>query len=128
MSTITPVVAGTSDPSPFLGSMSQTAPLCRVFQYLFSRLKNLKRVREIHRARNPGEVTSFQRIGRFPAYKVFFLFLQRRGLIRNRTVGRVHNHAESCGSLETSRVVLDIPIRRVSDLPDALQVGMAVTG
>src|SRR6266850_6458015 len=33
MSTITPVVAGTKDPSPFRGSISQTAPLCREFQY-----------------------------------------------------------------------------------------------
>src|SRR5438094_4731050 len=95
----------------------------RKYDYRIRRLQNLKRVWQIYGSRKAGKITLFHRVGGQAIFEILFLLGQRVRLVGNFST---FNNTESRRYLVSTSVVQKIPVRRVADLPNALQVGVAV--
>ncbi len=93
--------------------------------HLIPALHDLKRVRHVRDARNAGQVTLGFGVGRLAVLVVLLLLQQRRGRVRDFVA---LNHTFASGNTKPRAVVLNIPCGGVDDLPDALDVRLAVGG
>jgi hypothetical protein len=112
-------------------------------------LEDLERIRHVVGARHAGQVALDLGIGSEPVLLVVLLLLERGGQVRNRVAldhtqagghradrahlddfRRRHRHelARHHGERGPRGVRLEIVIRGVQRLPDAIQVGLAVLG
>ena len=96
-------------------------------------LNDLKRVRHIHGARDTRQIAFDFRIQVHPIGEVFFLLLERLGLVRNRTAfndAKPGSNGEFRAELPewagSRSMAFDVPICRVHGLPDTVQVWFAI--
>nr|ABZ06408.1 hypothetical protein ALOHA_HF4000009L19ctg1g5 [uncultured marine microorganism HF4000_009L19] len=92
-------------------------------QHTVGKLQNLKRIGHIRDAGHPGHIALGFGVCGPAAVKVLLFFRQRPRLIGN--LIPLHD-ASPGGHSQSPRMVLNIPRGRVEDLPNALQVGLAV--
>ena len=78
---------------------------------------------QIRGARDARQVALPERVGHEPVLEVLVALRERRRLIRN---GAALDHAHSRRNAFAGRVRFEIPVRGGDDLPDAVQVGLAV--
>ena len=100
----------------------------------FCALDDLKRLRQIHRPRDAGEVALDLGIGRQPLLEVRLLLRGGGGQIRQRSAlddAEPWNDgilgAEREDATRGGRMALDVPLSFVERLPDSVQVGFAVS-
>ena len=86
-------------------------------------LDDLERKRHVHDARHARQVTLGFRVQRGALFVVLLLLCQRPRLIRDLVA---FDHALPAGHPLLGRMILNVPCRRVHDLPDPRQVGLAV--
>ena len=94
-------------------------------------MDDLKRMREIRRARHARYEAADLRILGHPVLEVLLLLLERPRLVRDlvaddhaRPGGHGTDRAQ-VGVAGARRMVLDVPVRRTDRLPDPVQVGTA---
>ena len=100
----------------------------RGHQHELGRLNDLYRERQVHHARNSGDVTDVERIFLDAVLEILFLLFGSRRRVGDFAVRRIHDDAAAGGHVEYRDVIFKIHRGCVQHLPNALQVRVSVDG
>src|SRR5579885_311404 len=95
-------------------------------KHILRRLKDLKWERHVIDARKAGQEAHIQRIGGGAVFKIPLALLQRLGLVRDLSIGRVDYDSASRRNAAGGSMSLQRGGRGVAGLPNALEIWLSV--